>query len=70
MNIKITARTPEGAIIDLLGSEVKSGGSTTISLTDEQFAAFTSVCVTHLDSMKRSRAPKKKAKPIGKGKHP
>ena len=69
MNVKITPRQPEGVLVDLEGSEVKPNGKTTLSLSAEQFAKFTSLCSTHLE-----RTPKREAKapaePIGKGRHP
>lgn len=70
MNIKITNRTPEGVIVDLTGSEVKSGGKTTLSVTDEQFRALVNLFAAHLAGMKPKRGPKAKAEPIDKGKHP
>ena len=70
MNVKITNRLPEGVIVDLSGAEVKSGGRTTLSVTDDQFRALANLFAAHLAGMKPERAPKAKAPPIDKGKHP
>lgn len=70
MNVKITARQPEGVLVDLEGSEVKPGGKATLSLSREQFRALTNVLASHLWKTSEPHEPKPALPAIGKGRHP